>query len=445
MYKFAVSLVLVLVAVGAFADDPPPIVNGGGITLKDLAGKDQLVTVVLKGSNVMDRNLRVVDVSPINFSVVSPKGERTPYLFSLVAEVRLQEGTVESREFNLDENRTLRPDEQKILDRALERSRELFDSASSVQNVKIRAASHLYASGKKDAGEYLHKLAASNDVPTQVTASIALYLAGDNDIPKEIISQGLSSGDRAVRGQAALLAGLLNETSSMPTLTMMVRDRAAEICAPAARALARLGIREAIPELIKMLQLNDPVKGDAAVFALARLGGSDVIEEVKALLPKTSGQIRYRAIQLLYQLGDSSGKDLMVSEGFGTPTLQFEAAIVLAKEKNREAVEYLSKRLQGLYDDKFDVLMSRAKAAIALEQGVDPTAMSHLQKLLTSNINIVRIGICDQIAMSGRRKLLPILQPIIEDVRPNVSLSACGASLCICRSDFHKRFVETRQ
>jgi len=441
MRKMTAVMTVALFALWAFADEPPPIVNGGGITLKDLAGMDRLVTVVLKGSNAMDRNLRVLDVGPATFSVMSAKGERTAYLFSSVAEIRVQEGKVESQEFNLDANRALRPEEQKILDRALERCREFFDAASSNQVVKMRAATFLCAGGKKDAAEYLMKLATSNDLPTEVEAALCLFVGGEKDIPRTIIPQGLKSGDRTVRAKAMLLAGLTGDQGAVSTLQVMVRDRAADICGPAAKALAMLGVRNAIPDIFKMLQLNDPVKGDSAVEALSRFGGADVIEQAKALLPQTEGQLRYRLVLLLYKLGDPTGKELMRTEIFATPTLQPEAAPLLAKDGDREAAQYLSNRLQGLYDEKPEVLMFRAKAALALMHSVDPTAMTHLQKLLTANLPIAKQGIANLIAETGRRKLLPILQPLIEDSRVGVSLTACGAALAIARPEFQERYI----
>ncbi|MCX5759175.1 MAG: hypothetical protein NTU83_11840 [Candidatus Hydrogenedentes bacterium] len=443
MRKMIVSVALALLAGWAFADAPPPIVNGGGMVLKDLVGKDRIVTVVLKGSNALDCNLHVVDIGPATFSVISAKGERTAYLFSSVAEIRVQDGQVESHEFNLDANRALRPEEQKIVDRALERCRELFDAPNSNQAIKMRAATFLSASGKKDSNEYLHKLVSSNDLPTEVEASLCLYIAGDNEIGKTVVPQGLKSGDRAVRAKASLLAGLTGDQSAAPVLEIMVRDRAKEICAPAARALGLLGVRNVIPDLFKMIQVIEPVKGDAAVFALTRLGGPDVIDQAKELLAHAEGLVRYRLVLLLYHLNDPTGKDLMVKEMLASPTLQPETAPILARDGNREAVQYLAGRLQALYDEKPDVLLFRAKAAIALMYTVDPTAVSHLQKLLTVNHAGVRMEISNLIAETGKRKLLPILQPLIEDARPGVSMAACGAVLAIARPDFQARFVAT--
>lgn len=434
---------LALMAGWAFADEAPAIVNGGGATLKDLIGKERLVTVVLKDSKAMDRNLRVVDVGPANFSVMSSKGERTAYLFSSVAEIRVQDSAVESHDFKLDANRALRPEEQKIVDRAVERCRELFDAADSNQVTKMRAATFLAAVDKKDAVDYLQKLASSNDTATEVEASFCLYIAGNTEINKNIIQQGLKSGDRTTRAKAALLAGLAGDQSATTALSLMVRDRAKEISAPAARALGLLGVRDVIPDLFKMVTSIDPTKGDAAVFALTKLGGADVIERAKEELSRAEGLARFRLALVLYQLKDATGKELMAKEMFNTPTLQPEVAPILARDGNRDAIQYLSNRLQALYDEKPEILTMRGKAAVALLYTPDPTAVSQLQKLLSANVTQARKDICNMIAQTGMRKLLPILQPIVEDTRTGVSMTACGAVLSVARPDFQTRFVAT--
>ncbi len=446
MRKMMVSVALALLAGWAFADEPPPIVNGGGMVLKDLVGKDRMVTVVLK-NKAMDLNLRVVDIGPVGFSVLPATGERTAYLFSSVAEIRVQDGQVESHEFNLDANRTLRPKEQTIVERVLKRCRELFDTPKIDQSIKMRAATFLSASGEKDSNEYLHKLASSNDLPTEVEASLCLYIAGDNEIGKTVIPQGIKSGDRGVSAKASLLAGLTGDQSVVPVLQIMMRDRAREICAPAARALALLGVRDAIPDLFNLIQLIDSVKGDAAVRALTQLGGSDIVDQAKGLLAHAEGLVRYRLVLLLYRLNDPTGKDLMAKEMFTTPTLQPEAATILARDGNRDAIQYLSGRLQGLYDEKPEVLLFRAKAAIALMYTTDPMAVSHLQKLLAANLPMSKIAICNLIAETGKRKLLPILQPLIEadNKRPWVVMAACGAVLAVAQPDFQARFIATLQ
>ena len=445
MHRIIVPLLMGLVAFAALAEDMPPVSNGNGRTLRDLAGKDTLVTVVLKDRGATDHNLRVVEVGPNYFSVAAPNGERLPYKFESVAEVRVQEGKVETRKFNLDENRTLKLEEQKVVDRAFDRAREIFEAANSDQSLKMRAAALLAVSGRADAVEYLRRLSTTNDLATDVDASLKLYLAGDKEIPGTLVSKGLQSGDRKVKAATLKLAGLIGDKGSMPVLYDMLKDRVVDICAPAARALSRLGERDAIPAIVRMLlELNDE-KGDAAIFALSRLGGQDVIDQLKDKLKTTSGQTQYRVVTCLFKLNDPLGKQIMLQQMKKFPTLAPEAALLLARDGNWDAAQFLSKRLKKLYDAKEDVMAYRAKAAAALVANADPTAVSYLQELLRSDNAGSKKLVCVLLAELGKRRLIPVLQPTIESGDADVALQACSAAVAIAKPDFRERFLEYQQ
>ena len=436
---------IALIALASLAEDIPPVSNGNGLTLRDLVGKDTLVTIVLKDRGATDHNLRVAEIGPNYFSVVTANGERMPYKFESVAEVRIQDGKIEARKFDLDENRTLKPKEQKVLDRALERAREIFDAANSDQTMKMRAATLLAASGRADAVDYLHRLSSTNDLGTDIDASLRLYLVGDTETNKSTVTRGLQSGDRKVKAAAIKLAGLTGDRDDIPVLTNLLQDRVADICGPAARALARLNYRECIPFLMRMLVEINEEKGSAAVFALSRLGGQDVIEQLRDKLKTTSGQTQYRVITCLYRLKDPMGKQLMIKQMEQFPTLAPEAALILARDGNWDAVQYLTGRLKRRYDAKEDVMSYRARAAAALMAGADPTAVSYIQELLRSvNLNVKK-QICTLMADLGKRRLIEILQPTIESDDSDLALQACSAAVAIAKPDFRKRYVECQQ
>ncbi len=431
----------------AWADDMPPVIGGDGATLKDLVGKDTLVSVVLKERGAVDRNLKVVDIGPNYFAVVSSLAERTSYMFSSVAEVRVQKGRVETKKFTLDETRSLGIEEQKVLDRAFERAREVFQAADSEQGVKIRAATLLAFNGVAEAREYLKQLMASNDVETQIDVALRVYLAGGETIPGTLIGQGLQSGNRKVKAKAAKLAGLVGEKSAIPMLTLLSQDRISDISVPAAVALVRLNCREIIPTLMKMLTETDELKGEAAIFGLSRLGGPEVIEQLKAKLKDLSGQVLFRAILVLYNLGDAQGKDLLPKQMEQFPTLAPEAALVLARDGNWDAVQYLVDRLAHRYDEEVDVMTFRAKAASALIENGDTTAVSHLQELLRTDKPAVKREICSILATLGKRKLILVLQPLLESAKDDnasrdLAIQAATAVVAIAKPDFRERLIE---
>lgn len=435
------SLVVIMCAAG-LAQEIPPVTGASG-SLKDLAGTPTLITVVLKGSGALDQNLKIIGVGPDYVSVVGEDGESSAYLFESVQEVRVQKGAVEKPEVKVGDTQMLRIEEQRVLDRAMARAREIFDGANADQNLKMRAATLMAANGNKEGLDYLEKLAATNHVETELDAYQCLYLAGRTEPPSPIISEGLQSGNRLVKAKAATLAGLYNDQSAITLLAPLLQDRLAEISAPAAMALARMGWRESIPTLMRMIGELHEAKGDAAIFGLARLGGPDVLTETKAKLETATGLTRYRLILLLYKLEDADSLRLLQQEGLSDPGRALKSAAALAKRGDWTGRHYLVKFLKNKYYDETEVnLVNRAEAAVALVAAGDLTAISEIQKLLGINNAAARMRISLMIAELGKRKLIPVMQPTMENADMEVAMEACTAVFAIAKPQFQARLVE---
>lgn len=433
---------MVIMCAAAMAQQIPPVAGGSG-TLKDLAGSQTLVTVVLKGSGALDQNLKVTNVGPDYLSVVDQNGESSAYLFESVQEIRVQKGAVEKREVKASDNQMLRIGEQRVVDRALARAREIFDGANADQNLKMRAATLLAANGNKEGFDYLEKLAATNHLETELDAYQCLYLAGHTDPPSPVISEGLQSGNRLVKAKAATIAGLYNDQSAITVLAPLLQDRLAEISAPAAMALARMGWRDAIPTLMRMVGELHEAKGDAAVFSLTRLNGPDVIKEAKAKLETATGLTRYRLIMLLYKLDDPDGMRLLLEEGMSDPGRALKTACALAKRGDWTGRQYLVNYLKNKYYDETEAnLVNRAEAAVGLVAAGELNAVSEIQKLLSINNAAARKRICLMIAELGKRKLIPVLQPTIENADMEVAIEACTAVVAIAKPQFQAKLAE---
>ena len=439
--RTAIAGVVILLCAAAAAQEPRVVGGNGG--LKDLAGTPTLVTVVLKGSGAVDQNLKVTAVGPDFVSVVDKNGESSAYLFESVQEVRVQEGAIDEPTVKVTETQTLRIEEQRVVDRALARAREIFDGANADQNLKMRAATLLAADGDKEALDYLDKLAATNHVETELDAYQCLYLAGRTTPPSVVIGEGLQSGNRVVKAKAATIAGLYNDQSNISVVAPLLQDRLAEISAPAAMALARMGWRESIPTLMRMIgELND-AKGHAAVFGLSRLGGADVTSEVKAKLQAATGLTRYRLMMVLYKLEDPAAMQLLLDHGMTDQGKALETACVLAKRGDWTGRHYLVAYLKNKYFDETEAnLVKRTEAAVAIVAAGDLTAISEIQKLLSINNPAARKRICLLVAELGKRKLIPVLQPTIENADMEVAMEACTAVVAIADLQFHARLVE---
>jgi len=440
--RMAAILLAVTICVGAAAQDLPPVV-GAKSNLKDLAGTNTLVTVVLEPSGALDQNLRVANVGPDYVSVVAESGESTAYLLSSIREVRVQKGKVEKPKMKTAELTMLRIEEQRVLDRAFARAQEIFDEANADQNLKMSASTLLAANDDPEGLNYLQRLAATNHIETSLDAYQCLYLAGSSDPPKPAISEGLQSGNRLVKAKAATLAGLFGDQSMIPELAPLLQDRLAEISAPAAKALARLGWRDAVPALFRMINELNEQKGSAAVYGLARLNGVEVVAQAKDMLRTAKGLTRRRLILLLYKMEDPDAVELLKKEGLHDPGQALEAAAALAKRGDWDGRQYLFDYLKEEYFDETEFnLVNRAKAALALVAAGDLTATSELQQLLSINNPAARKKISLLIAEVGNRKLIPVMQPVMENADMGVAIEACTAVVAMARPQFQDRLIE---
>jgi len=442
--RIQVTLILcvsMLVACGAFAQ--VPITGAAGAKLSDLAGSPTLVTVVLKPTGAQDKNLKIVDVSDKYFTVESANGEHNAYPFASVKEIHVQEGKVAAKEFKLDAARALTEDEQKVVARAKVRAEELFTAANDDQTAKMVAAQLLMVSGNPIGKEYLSTLAGSNDLKTRLAAVEYMALAGDTSMAKPVLDLALASGDRKIKSSAAKLAGILKYEPATQTLMGMVQDRSPEYMSSAGLALARLGNRDIIPILLGAVTGLDETKGMAAAEALAILGGTDLIEQMKLKLKDAEGAGRFRVIYVLFKLGDPMGRQLMIDDALKNPVQDTDAAIVLAKAGDSTGQRWLrDKFLTRLPGTAIEELQKRATASAALIASGDPSAITQLQELLRSDEPRVQVKTLTEISLLGKRNLLVITQASIESAMVNVSLSGIRAALAISNEDYRKRLAD---
>ncbi|HOK89919.1 MAG TPA: hypothetical protein PK379_07815 [Candidatus Hydrogenedentes bacterium] len=432
-----IAAVLLLLGGWIFAEVP---VTGTGqkVSVQDLAGTDTLVTVVLKDSGAQDKNLKVLAVNPATITFLNTSNLEVVYLLDNIAEIQIQEGKVETRQ-SLAETQVLRAEQQRVVDRAMARVREIFDGANDDQNLKLAAAALLALNRDEGASDYLKKLAETNDVMAQLRASRALYLAGD-EISRDLLRQGLESGNREAQALAAELCGLAGVADFEPLLFRMFQDRAVELSAPATRALARLGNREIIPRLLVMITEPNEEKGRAAVFALSTLGGEDVIDQMHMLLPSYDGIVRLRIVMVLYWLKTPDAVSELKKILSTYPTLAPDVALVLAREGDWEATQFLRNRLQRREDPTDSNLVYRAKNAGALFANGDPTTMAVFQEVLRSESLVARKAVFDVFLELGSVRLISLLQPSIENVDREIALAAATTVVGLANPEFRKRW-----
>jgi HEAT repeat protein len=434
---------LLLVASALSAGAQVPVTGAPNASLNALAGTTTLVTVVLKGG-AQDPNLRVVGVEDTYFNVVTEKGDRIPYLFETVEEVRVQGGAVEKTRVDVGSVRALRAEDQQIVADAWRRAEEVFNISNDDQERKIRAAMLLALSGNEDMEKYLRGLSEANDLKTAVSATFALYLAG-YDVEERVVREGLRSGNRFIRGQAATLAGLTGYTESIPQLMKMATDRVADFAPPAILALARLDHQALVPNLLAMLSDLNEQRAMAAVVALTRLGDEGTVEELRYLLKNAEGLARFRTLLVMHALGAPEAKAALLETLRQVPTLTGEAALVLAKEGDWDATQVLRTRLNRREDATEPNLLFRARNAASLFIGGDSAAVAVFQDLLRAEQVAVKKKVFALMVEINDRRTLSIIQPSILSVNNEVALGACTVAAAMAKPNFRERLLAVRE
>ncbi len=432
------------VAMGVESAGIPITGTDAPTSLDSIVGTPTMLTVVLKESGARDPNLKLLEIRPDRLILMNQKGDVIPYMADSVESLEVQGGVVEKRHTQALDSQVLKAEHQRVVQRAWARAREIYGESADNQGLKIQAATLLALSNDEDAHNYLRDLAESNDIETQLEAAGSLYLVGDA-VSEALLGQGLDSGNRNARVKAASLAGLCGYQNGIILLRTMFQDRAVQLSTPAARALARLGVRDIIPGLMKMIFELHEEKGKAAIFGLTRLGDEKLVEELKFRLLEAEGVVRFRLVEVLFNLEDPVGVEELKDIFKNYPTLSPEVALLLARRGDYEATQYLRNRLSRREDPTEDNLFYRARNAQALLEGGDPSAMAVFQELLRSNNENVTNLVFKVMTELGRAGLITLLQPSIENVDKEYAINACKAVIGLAMPEFRDRLLNYRE
>lgn len=421
-----------------------PVTGAPNATLQSLVGSPTMVTVVLKDSGAEDPNLHVTGITDTYFTVNTPKGDRIPYLFDLVQEVRVQGGTIEKAKLDLSNTRALRAEDQQILSDAWNRAAEIYKVSNDDQDRKIHAAILMSLGGNEDAKTYLKQLTEANDLKLAVSATFALYLVGE-DVPEKIVKDGLRSGNRIIRGHAATLAGVTNYTDAVPNLIKMSQDRVADYGPASVLALARMGQRSILPNLLSMVRELNVDRALAAVHAIEILGGSEVPEQLEYIIGESKGMERFHALLALDALDPAAAKPKLLETMKDVPTLAPEAALVLAKTGDWEATQLLRSRLDRREDATDENLIFRARMAASLFLGGDPAALAIFQEILRYDNVPPKLEVFRLMVEIGDRRAFPMIQSSILSSNTDVALGACTCATALADAAYRDRLLAVRQ
>ncbi|MCH7960182.1 MAG: HEAT repeat domain-containing protein [Candidatus Hydrogenedentes bacterium] len=463
-YLFCLAVAGIGILCASTASAQVSVIGGRGVVLSELAGTDTYVTVVLKGSFARDRNLRIIEVGDSYFAVRLPNGERHVYRFIDVRELRIQRGRIGTHNSESSSRFTiLNEDEQSVADRALAKAEELTNQRQLNITIRIQAVTVLAAAGNLDALRSLQELTNSDDLGTALKAATYLHIVGEPP-SAELLRQGLASGNRVTRASAARLVGLSESEIYREAIHDMLEDPIPEIFPSAARATGRLGNNGARTKLlIDALSARNEEKADAAIFALAALGGEDIHQTLLKKLDTSKGIIWFRIVQVLYALEDETAQKLMVNECMRSPAFAPEASIILARNGDWSASLYLRDQLEKRRDPNRENLAYMARVAATLVSIGDLQANKTLRYLLNmtekdifargkysdptykiDTLKDTQVLVCNLMSDIGDESLLPLANTAIDSPFPEVAIAACETAIAIANPEYRKRLMESR-
>lgn len=191
----------------------------------------------------------------------------------------------------------------------------------------------------------------------------------------------LADKEPAVRGSAIRALGELGDRASAPGLRRLLDDAA--VAGIAAEALARLGVADAVPQIVEVLDRGDAAARSGALRALTRLG-------CRAVIPK--------AVVLLHDQ-DS--------------TVRFDAAQALSVLDAREAVAEIIRRLRE--ESPHRSLLIRALGALGARE-----AIPEIRRFLRSKDAGDRMEAASALARLGALEAASDLTPLLHDSDPLV-------------------------
>jgi HEAT repeat protein len=456
-----IALVATLACAGAWTAPAPPIIGDEGAGIDDLVREKTLVTIVLNdGARAV--NYRIRELHEETLAVIDPSGDNTAFPLDSVREIRVQGPRIESRK-TVRRETALTTDDRKLVDDAANRAFEIFTASRGNQAVRIQAAMALAASDhekKPDAQAYLRDLMAVNDVPTAIVAAGMLWRIGEEP-SAAAIEAGLVSGSRPARASAATLVGLTDNQKYLLDIRRMLKDPLVEIFPAAAKAIARLDDRDSLPALYDGLRSLDDAKGEACVFALTRLGGSDVRQQMLTMLPNARGNEWFRIVRVLYQLGDEEAGKHLRTTALQQPAYQRQAALLLIREGSIEAQQFLRGYLSKPQDPNIENLVYRGRVGLALFEAGDIQAKGIIQDVLNTSPNEIyargRTGdtqykenavlniqttVLGDVGNAMDRNLLSLLGAPIQNPDARVAVRACIAAMQIANPEFGAREYE---
>jgi hypothetical protein len=175
----------------------------------------------------------------------------------------------------------------------------------------------------------------------------------------------------------------------------------------AAEALGELQCATAIPDLVRLLSDSDPNAGEAAVQALVRIGGNDVVDALNAL-PR-QGKVWERAARTLGKLATPTAVEILGEVLFESSSDAAMVACLALIDAGAVAGPVLTR---ALHHPSADV---RARAAMALGRAQVRDALNPLVEAAHDPEASVRLEALVALAALKDDRAVPVLAFALQD------------------------------
>ena len=267
-----------------------------------------------------------------------------------------------------------------------------------------------YSKSKKS----LYKLIEVADASSKLAAAYALARLSDKrKIP--LIQRGLFSDDPQICANAAMLLGKLGDKDNIEVLYRVLADSKVSqpVAHQVAEALASSGDKKIYDNIWTMLiskNVDDRIDG---ISAMGKFNGSQAIKAIQTMLYDEELEIRLFAAMELAKLGDSSGSS-EVLDVLTKPLWQ------IRQESYRRIEELASKKKQGSKDDseaqvaarkdfmgspqqmKQVEIQSKMLASMAIGWLDIKSLSKHLPELLNHSNQDIRLGAAQSVLVLGQ-------------------------------------------
>ncbi len=174
--------------------------------------------------------------------------------------------------------------------------------------------------------------ATARSAPLPAAMARAIAIAEDQRRLEPVLSEALGAAEAEVRARALRAVGRLQDSTTVPAVIALLKDRDVTVRREAVFALGQIGHRSAREALESSLLDRDPEARGLAVEALGKLLDKAATYRVSTFLRAQSPAHRRHAAMALWRLADTTSADALIAR-LDDPDVSVRWRVVFALER----------------------------------------------------------------------------------------------------------------